>query len=277
MITLFQLLKHYGIDTERVRLVRHGNKEIPILETFRNDRKKFEAYQSFQKPGKFGDASHITVFAPSIGTSALFLGLWNIKTTILTDDLTSKLHAVIDNYHFPKSWHHDHAWYDLRLNLGIGELSERLIIEWGSATIAWVQKNDKKILEIKGEHSIGDFTSYDQVRLTFYELKKLISHTSSNFTFVSALAAVNGVYLIRDRNTGKLYVGSAYGEDGILGRWSTYAKNGHGGNKQLKDLDPDNFEFTILEIVPPNSSPEDVISREMRWQEKLGTREFGLN
>ncbi len=234
MITLFQLLEHYGIDSKKVKLVRHGNKEIPILETFRNDRKKLEAYQSFQRPGKFADASHIAVFAPSLGTSALFLGLWDIKKTILTEDLTSELHTVIDKYGFPKSWHDNHAWYDMKLNSEIHELSERLIIEWGTATISWVQKKDKKVLEIKGEHTIGDFVAYDQVRLTFYELKKLVSHTSSNFSFVSALAAVNGVYLIRDKSTGRLYVGSAYGEDGILGRWSTYSKNGHGGNKHCR-------------------------------------------
>jgi hypothetical protein len=275
MITFFQLLEHYGIDPKGVKLVRHGNKEIPILETFRHNRKKLEAYQSFQKPGKFADASHVAVFAPSLGTSALLLGLWEIKATILTNDLTQKLHAVIDKYGFPESWHDDHAWYDLVLNTAIDELSERLIIEWGPGTIAWVQKKDKKILEIKGEQSIGDFISYDQVRLGFYDLKKLVSHSSSNFSFASALKAVNGVYLIRDKSTGSLYVGSAYGDDGVLGRWSNYAKNGHGGNKNLKALDPNNFEFSIVEIVPPMSSPEEVVRREMRWQEKLGTRDFG--
>ena len=94
---------------------------------------------------------------------------------------------------------------------------------------------------------------------------------------MNALSSVNGIYLIRDKSSGKLYVGSAYGEDGLYGRWLNYAHNGHGGNKELKGLDPNQFEFSILEIIPPTSSAEEVIHRENRWKEKLGTRAFGLN
>jgi len=85
------------------------------------------------------------------------------------------------------------------------------------------------------------------------------------------------VYLIKYKKDGRLYVGSAYGQGGILGRWSAYAKSGHAGNKLLKDLDPYEFEFSVLEISPATMSEDDVILRENRWKECLGTREFGLN
>jgi hypothetical protein len=58
---------------------------------------------------------------------------------------------------------------------------------------------------------------------------------------------------------------------------SVYAKPGHAGNKLLKALDPYEFEFSVLEISPSTMSADDVISRENRWKECLGTREFGLN
>ena len=45
-----------------------------------------------------------------------------------------------------------------------------------------------------------------------------------------------GVYLITDTSNGKMYVGSAYGENMILGRWKSYVKTGHGGNEGLKGL-----------------------------------------
>jgi len=111
----------------------------------------------------------------------------------------------------------------------------------------------------------------------YYDLKKLSGGAKSNTTWMNALSSVNGIYLIRDKSSGKLYVGSAYGEDGIYGRWLHYAHSGDGGNKELKGLDPNQFEFSILEIIPPTSSPEEVIHRENRWKEKLGTRVFGLN
>lgn len=49
-----------------------------------------------------------------------------------------------------------------------------------------------------------------------------------------------GVYLITDINSGKMYVGSAYGENMILGRWENYIANGNGGNTELKKID---FEY----------------------------------
>ena len=70
------------------------------------------------------------------------------------------------------------------------------------------------------------------------------------------LSAVAGVYLILDQRTGALYVGSAYGANGIWGRWRGYAKTGHGGNVKLRKLmkrDPTytaQFRFSILQIFP---------------------------
>jgi len=276
MITLHDILGHYGIEPKDVKLVRHGNREIPVLETFQNEREHFEVYQSYQAPNKFKGAKHIAVFAPGYHTSAIFLGLWDIKDYKTHKNFTKKIHDTIDKHSFPESWHKV-AWYDLRYNPILDELSERLIIDWGKSTISWVQNRDKKILEIKGENYLGDFVSYDSVQLNYYDIKKLSTDTKSNTTWMNALSSVNGIYLIRDKSSGKLYVGSAYGEDGIYGRWLNYAHSGHGGNKELKGLDPNQFEFSILEIIPPTSSAEAVIHRENRWKEKLGTRAFGLN
>ncbi|MBF1034889.1 MAG: GIY-YIG nuclease family protein [Candidatus Nanosynbacter sp.] len=53
-----------------------------------------------------------------------------------------------------------------------------------------------------------------------------------------ALRSRKGVYLITDKNTGKQYVGSAYGEDGILGRWSVYLKSGYAKNEKENNKYP---------------------------------------
>jgi len=98
----------------------------------------------------------------------------------------------------------------------------------------------------------------------------LVQSPETNLTWVKALSSVNGVYLIQDKLSGKLYVGAAYGERGIYGRWSDYAKNGHGNNKDLIDLDPNNFQFSILEIVPATTTWDGVIDRENRWKEPSG-------
>ena len=278
MITFQDILSHYGVEPKNVKFVSHGNIEIPILETFQNDRKHFEIYQSFQSPVRqiFKGAKHIAVFAPGHHTSGIFLGLWDVIKYIENKDLKNNIHNLIEKYSFPTSWHKS-AWYDLKYNPVLDELSERVIIEWGKSTLTWVQRKDKKILEIKGENYLGDFVSYDAVQLNYYDLKKITTDAKSNITWMNALSSVNGIYLIKDKSSGKLYVGSAYGEGGLYSRWLNYAKNGHGGNKELKGLNPNNFEFSILEIIPSTSSAEEVIHRENRWKEKLGTRGFGLN
>jgi hypothetical protein len=72
--------------------------------------------------------------------------------------------------------------------------------------------------------------------------------------------------------------GSAYGEDNLLGRWQDYAVYGHGGNRLLRQRDPRNFRFTILQRVSPDMEAADVIRLEGSWKQRLHTHEpYGLN
>ena len=277
MITLHHIFKIYNLNPGSIRLVRHGNKEISIYNTFKENRKRLEVYQSYQKPGKFGDSNAIAVFAPYYKTTALFLGLWDIIGYIKNSEFTNKMLKELKEYELPQGWYERSDRYNLVWNKTLEELSERLVIEWGSATVSWVQRKNKNVVELKGVKSIGEFQSFDQVSLDFIDLKKMTQFADSNITWVKALSSVNGVYLIMDKSNGKLYVGSAYGEQGIYGRWSTYAKNGHGGDKGLKNINPSNFQFSILEIVSPTTTAAGVIDCENKWKEKLGTRMFGYN
>ena len=82
----------------------------------------------------------------------------------------------------------------------------------------------------------------------------------------SALGSVAGVYLITDTTCGRLYVGSAYGSEGIWRRWSAYASSLHGGNKELKDLllkegdkHASSFQFSVLEICDIMVTKDEVL------------------
>lgn len=210
MITLFDLLTNYGIPTDLVRLVRHGNKELPVLETFQLNRRRFEAYQSFQsRANRFGDSKYICVFAPWHGTGALFLGLWKVADCTAHEAVSKKTWALLDEFAFPQTWKDHSVFYDLRLHKPIDELSERLVIEWGSGTRSWAQHKDKKILEIRRLHSIAEFSSYSDVNLSMLELQRLMADPGANLVWKNALSAVHGVYLIRDKSDGRLYVGAA--------------------------------------------------------------------
>lgn len=105
-----------------------------------------------------------------------------------------------------------------------------------------------------------------------------------NPSWRAALANVAGVYVITDGETGNQYVGSVYGGIGLWQRWTAYAKTGHGGNRELRELlrnEGDdyatNFQFSLLEVCDINANQEYVIARESHWKDVLMTREFGLN
>jgi hypothetical protein len=95
----------------------------------------------------------------------------------------------------------------------------------------------------------------------------------------AALSAVSGIYLISDRATGKLYVGSATAGESIWSRWCAYSTTGHGGNIEPEDLRDregseyaDNFEFSILEIADTHASQDDALERETHWEQTLLNR-----
>ncbi len=134
------------------------------------------------------------------------------------------------------------------------------------------------------------FPGYKNVSVSYRELKKKLESPE----WRTALSCRNGVYLITDKSTGKLYVGSAYGEKGIFGRWETYIKSGYDKhevengkypNKKLQELVnekglshiQDNFQYSILETFTDDVSDEYIIGRESWWKEALRSREFGYN
>ena len=133
------------------------------------------------------------------------------------------------------------------------------------------------VLEIKRESIKIDFPGYDKVNVSWNELSNLIKIDS----WKTALENQKGVYLITDINSGKMYVGSAYGENMILGRWENYIANGHGGNKELKKIEFEyikkNFRYSILEIFKSTIDDEIIMARESWWKETLLTRKFGYN
>jgi hypothetical protein len=95
---------------------------------------------------------------------------------------------------------------------------------------------------------------------------------------------VAGVYLISDTRSHQLYVGSATGAGGIWQRWSQYASNGHGGNRELVNLlsaegsqYAQHFRYSILEVADLHDSAEEVLARESHWKRILHSRANGLN
>ena len=169
----------------------------------------------------------------------------------------------------------------------------RLVVRWErSGTMNIVMRDKEAISSRVTVKTILDepyyeaeeaFPGYENINLSWHELNYVLKKK----TWKTALENQKGVYLITDVKTNKRYVGSAYGDDMILGRWSDYAKDGHGGNKELRklvseqgiDYVKDNFRYSILDIYKSTVDDETIIARESWWKELLLTRnpDFGYN
>ncbi len=86
-----------------------------------------------------------------------------------------------------------------------------------------------------------------------------------------------GIYLIVDEVDGARYVGSAYGEQNLFGRWIQHVAQDFGVTVGLAGRDPANFRFSILQRLNPDMEPREVVSIENSWKIRLHTHDFGLN
>lgn len=129
-----------------------------------------------------------------------------------------------------------------------------------------------------------DFPGYDEVRVSYSQLKLVVK--SGKRDWIAALKNQKAVYLITDKNNGKLYVGSATSDNGmLLQRWENYINNGHGGNNELKkvaeekgfDYIKDNFQYSILENYNAKVDDHVILERESWWKEALQSKCFGYN
>jgi len=180
--------------------------------------------------------------------------------------------------------------YEVEYSDQYKELIGRLVIDYvgdnsrGTVfTPSYIFSNSRISCIYEYKYQGEPFTSYDDINHDFEHLDIIIRNQLNDWKV--ALSNVFGVYLLTDKQTGRYYIGSAYGADGIWGRWSDYVYGFHGNNKELKELYAlhtakyfkDNFKFTILEIMPTTKTPDEVIQRESMWKRKLLSIEFGYN
>ena len=104
-----------------------------------------------------------------------------------------------------------------------------------------------EVIEILSTAYDGDeFPGYENIRLSFSQLETIIRNKRSGW--LDALRNQKAVYLITDTSNGKMYVGSATAQYGmLLQRWTNYIDNGHGGNVELKHIvDTKGFDYMYL-------------------------------
>lgn len=160
----------------------------------------------------------------------------------------------------------------------------RVVVRYHNTSQNLIRKARSLMDQLEVETVLSDvfadegFPGYENVRLSWRDLARNIGKES----WKTALQNQKGVYLITDAQTGRLYVGSAYGDMMLLGRWQNYVQTGHGGNVELRKLDFEyikgNFWYSILEIYKASIDDDVIIKRESWWKDTLQSRgAFGYN
>lgn len=279
-----------AITSGKVQLMRLKNIAITIDGQTHKDKNLFDLFLDHQNDGLFEDyvrehtpvnanllmqADYVIVFVAD-GKYSRFAGVYQV----FGEEESAKVQS------YGKKG--DTVFVKVERLKAFEPLGGRVLVDWGGlAAQRWLQwfRGDKKVLRIDQGiiRMMIPFTSYNDVLLSFKELKNLIE--TDNVEWRDKLKAVNGIYGIADQSNGKLYVGSAYGYEGIWGRWKVYAEtNGHCNNDMLvellrnnKDYAWDNFQWFILETFSLDVTNDYAVHRENLYKEKLCTRLFGYN
>jgi hypothetical protein len=274
MITIQELLYNRGLEANsKTKLVRHKDPRIDLYNMYTSQKDDFIIYQSQQGKDAFKGAEYIVSFIGEQGSLSRFIGVYKVLNCVQFQEKRASIDGGVFDFQ-----------YELEEVSGFEDLKERAIIDWGLGTRSWAQwlNNEKEIVEIQPGLHYKQFTDYFDFILDFNELQEIVSNQYKDWKRM--LSATKGIYLISDTKTGKLYVGSAYGEEGIWGRWKVYVKTkGHGNNKTLKELvmvDKEygqHFKFSILMLLPSTITADQAIKKETIFKNKLGTNSFGLN
>ncbi len=126
---------------------------------------------------------------------------------------------------------------DLNIQNGVGYEYEtmteyekyfgRLIIKFDNKAQTMIRKaksviDDCEISQILPDTFDDDiFPGYEKVNNPWNELQRVLEKDN----WKTALQNQKGVYLLTDVSNGKMYVGAAYGENMILGRWRAYTES----------------------------------------------------
>ena len=271
------VLRKVGLDPAKVKLIRHALTDKGFKSCY--DKNMVLEYTRQQKSGFSKNYDYWCVFISGKGTLAKLFACYRVGNSVPdTPD------AMPKDFPHPEWFQGENAYFDLEHIDLLKDYEGRLTIDWGNSARMWHQKGttEKPIVAIQADEK-KVFSGFENLILTYDELKEIVENPTIYEAWHTALSSVNAIYLIVDQETGKQYVGSAYGKDGLLGRWSCYVNSLHGNNKLMKELIcayPEryhHFQFSILQILPKTVTDDEVIQTESLYKKKLLTIPFGMN
>jgi len=274
---LSDLLTRCKYDLNSTLLIRHSLKHERFIKAYRDG--FIREYTQKQSPYFFDGYEKVIVFSADEGTTAKYLKTYEVRQgetpSISLDCSPFLLESYKDEIM--------HPLFEID-NDPLITYENKLFIEWGKAAVKWYQKatNEKNITQLVNTSQFV-FPGYENVLLTYNELKQIVNNRQTYADWHISLSSINAIYAITDCSNGKIYIGSSYNKNGLLGRWSEYATNIHGGNEVFKQLLVKNskghlhLQYTILKVLPKDVTALEAVEVENIFKRKLQTIPFGYN
>lgn len=266
-LALSPILVDSGIDPSETLVIRHAYVQEP---------------ENSGAPGIHADSTHAEIFAYTRSQSANPRNFpasppryWVVF--IREGGNQARLWSVVEN-RGELSNDGVRRIFDLVEVEHMADLRSRLVIGWSSPRRWWMYGPTASRYPVMG---IADaepipFPGFDRLILNYAQLQAVMrEHRYASWR--TALSSVVGIYLITDTRDGRHYVGKADGEENIRQRWSIYATNGHGGNVELRGLDPSTFRYSLLRVFDPSTPTSAIDASESHFKVALDSRRHGLN
>ena len=271
----------FNLKSDKVKVkfnMNAGDKNLPALDLLLNDDYRWiemNSWKTKQANNNYADAEYVFTFAqyyPYGNNYYMFGGLYKIEKIM------------------PETY--NEVGYNLILQNEFKDYIKRLIIKLDrpiardiyNKPFENVQRDfNPEIYELTPSARLADFNGYNNVLITHKDLQLIAKYEPPEWK--NALENVKGIYTITDISNGKIYIGSATGENGIWQRWNSYANELTGGNKAFIELIKDNgeeyiknnFVYSILEIFDKKTKDSYIIQREEFWKRVFQTVKFGMN
>ena len=296
-LTFQDMLGKEGIDPEGVRVMLHSPNDKKFTEMLpglaKTRRGVLEAYSAMHSTQAertlLGHAPWVAIFLKTERSATppawrmLFLGLYEnrgngIRThaEIRAEPDVAWISGNFGEYQDFVGTPDDetHRWFDLVQSERLGHLQGRLVIDV-RLTPAYVRHGERIAAPISAIHAESVFDAAPPDWRDMMPTAGILRELPPGWA--ARLREWRGIYLIVDQSDGARYVGSAYGEENLLGRWLAHVAGDAGVTRGLAARDPARFGFSILERVSPDAAPREVIALEQTWMERLDTVRFGLN
>ncbi|WP_308638983.1 HNH endonuclease [Paenibacillus silvisoli] len=142
-----------GIDINRIKILRHAEKNekaYKIYDLYKQG--MFDFYQCVQSKRRFDDCDYILSFIGGIGSSATFVGAYEVgpRDDFDKNKYKDKIPAgfPIDEAFTKESYNH----YELKKIDFLNSKKDKLVVDWVICNQwdLWLGKNDKEIISLEG-------------------------------------------------------------------------------------------------------------------------------